>query len=225
MEIKRIVRPLEIKSIDEKGVFTGYGSVFGNTDSYQDVVVKGAFTKSLDETPAGKVKMLWQHDTSQPIGVYEVIKEKEHGLFVTGRLLIDDVQQAKEAYALLKAGAVDGLSIGYTTKESEIGKDGKRYLNELKLWEISIVTFPANELSIVNGVKSADQIITIRDFEKFLREAGFSKQKAKAISANGFKSVESQRDADEKAHTDDLLESLKRLNQSIKLEVKYDHRN
>lgn len=213
--MKRIVRPLEIKSLDEKGVFKGYGSVFGNTDAYQDVVVKGAFSKDLQSKSASKIKMLWQHNTDQPIGVYQEVKEEDYGLSVVGQLLVDEVQQAKEAYALLKAGAIEGLSIGYSTNDSHIGADGKRYLTELKTWEISIVTFPANELAVINTVKSKEDIQTIRHFERFLRDAGFSKKTAKAIAADGYKAID-RRDAD---YDKDLIDSIKNLTQTIKQEV------
>jgi HK97 family phage prohead protease len=210
--MKKIVRPLEIKSLDEKGLFNGYGSVFGNTDSYRDVVVKGAFKNDLSTKTASKVKLLWQHDSRMPIGVYHSITEKEYGLEVQGQLLVDEVQQAREAYALLKAGAIDGLSIGYTVNDSNIGQDGKNYLTDLKLWEISIVTFPANELAIINDVKSS--IETIREFETFLRDVGgFSASNAKLIAARGYKAICDQREVDSDA---DLLEALKELSNKFK---------
>jgi HK97 family phage prohead protease len=157
--------------------------------------------------------MLWQHDSRQPIGVYDEIKEDDNGLFVKGRLLVNDIEKAKEAYALIKAGAISGLSIGYTIKGSEKGKEGHLYLKELALWEISIVTFPANEQANVNSVK-AKEIDTIRKFENFLREeGGFSASQAKRLAVQGFKS-DCQRDVDDL--TASLLASLMKLNQTIK---------
>lgn len=206
---KKLVRPLEVKSLDDKGMFKGFGSVFGNTDSYNDVVVSGAFTKDLQSKSAQKVKMLWQHKSSEPIGVYHSIIEKDYGLEVEGQLLVDDVQQAKEAYALLKAGAIDGLSIGYSVNEYNNGKDGKTYLTDLKLWEISIVTFPANDLATISDVKS----MTIKDFERFLRDSGFSKSEALAIASHGYK-FRNQREADDETSTE-LLTALDTLNHSI----------
>ncbi len=208
MNKKRLVRPLEIKSLDEKGMFKGFGSVFGNTDSYNDVVVSGAFTKDLQSKPAQKVKMLWQHNSREPIGVYHSIVEKDYGLEVEGQLLVDDVQQAKEAYALLKAGAIDGLSIGYSVNDFQT-KDGKTYLTDLKLWEISIVTFPANDLATISDVKS----MSIKDFERFLRDSGFSKSEALEIASHGYK-FRTQREADDEM-TNELLKALNTLNQSI----------
>lgn len=215
---KRLVRPLEIKALDEKGMFKGYGSVFGNTDSYQDVVVQGAFKSDLQNKPPEKVKMLWQHNTTQPIGVYHSIVEKPYALEVEGQLLIDDVQQAREAYALLKAGAIDGLSIGYSVENSHIGDDGKTYLTDLKLWEISIVTFPANDLALIHDVKS----MTVKEFENFLRDAGgLSRKHAKKIISQGFKpNILCDAEADVKVHEEEnqseLLLKLNQLSQMIK---------
>lgn len=169
MEISTKSAPIQIKQLNNDGTFEGYGSVFGNVDSYKDVVAAGAFKKTLSERNS-PVKLLWQHDTSQPIGVFLEIKEDEHGLYVKGQLALE-VQKAKEAYELMKVGAVDGLSIGYSTvKEKKDVKTGIRYLTELKLYEVSVVTFPANEKANVVTVKSAfeelteDQRIKVLDF-------------------------------------------------------------
>ena len=100
---------------DSDGVFEGYASVFGIVDQGMDVVERGAFTKSLGS--GRKVKLLWQHDMAQPIGVWDEIREDERGLFVKGRIL-KDVQQGAEAMALMRAGAIDSMSIGYRTIEA-----------------------------------------------------------------------------------------------------------
>jgi len=121
----------------------GYASVFGVCDQSGDVVSKGAYTRCLKHLAASgrKVRMLWQHDQGKPIGVWDEIREDAKGLFVRGRLL-PEVQQGREAMALLEAGAIDGLSIGYRTKRAERGVDGGRTLMEVDLWEVSLVTFP-----------------------------------------------------------------------------------
>ena len=188
-------RPLQVKSIDERGVFEGYGSVFGVEDHYREVVERGAFAKTLARWRAkGRMPaLLWQHDRDKPIGVYEDMAEDEHGLAVRGRLLIDDVPLAREAWALVKAGAIGGLSIGYRTERAEFDdRRGVLLLKELDLWETSLVTFPANEAATVTGIK------TIRDFEKFLRDSGFSKREAVRIASNGF----DRRDAGEETDAD-----------------------
>ncbi len=124
-------------------VIEGYASLFGLPDQGGDVVAKGAFADSLKRLAAeGKrVKMLWQHDATAPIGIWDEIREDGKGLWVRGRLL-PEVAQAREAAALLKAGAIDGLSIGYRAVRAERDSKGLRVLAEVDLWEVSLVTFP-----------------------------------------------------------------------------------
>lgn len=175
---------------DADGSFEGYASMFGNVDRTMDIVERGAFAKSLGS--GRKIKMLWQHDMSQPIGVWDEISEDERGLFVKGRLL-KDVRKGAEAMALLRAGAIDSMSIGYRTIEAVPEAGGRvRKLVEVELHEISLVTFPANERATVTDVKS---ITTERDFEGYLREAGWSRKEAAAIALHGFKAITGQRDA------------------------------
>lgn len=124
-------------------VITGYASRFGQGDQGGDVVLKGAYARSLKaaDEAARKIKMLWQHDPTQPIGVWDEVREDETGLWVKGRLL-DTTQKGREAAALIEAGALDGLSIGYRTVRSAKNDKGQRLLTELELWEVSVVTFP-----------------------------------------------------------------------------------
>ncbi|MEO1676618.1 MAG: HK97 family phage prohead protease [Pseudomonadota bacterium] len=121
----------------------GYASLFGLPDRGGDVVQPGAYVGSLQslEAKGRKVKMLWQHDPAQPIGVWDEVREDGKGLFVKGRLLTE-VGKGREAAALVEAGAIDGLSIGYRTKRAERDGRGRRLLHELELWEVSLVTFP-----------------------------------------------------------------------------------
>ena len=206
--------PLEIREVRDDGTFTGYGSVFGNVDAYGDSVQPGAFAKSLkNKTPA----LLWQHDSSQPIGVWEDIKEDEHGLLMRGRLLVGKVARATEARELLKAGAISGLSIGYVPVEWDYvkaPKDGDekaqsrvRRLKEIDLWEVSLVTFPANDAARVTGVKN---LATIQDVEESLRDAGYSRTEAKSLIS---RIKDLQRDAEFRSHAvqnvKDLIEYLK----------------
>ena len=121
----------------------GYASLFGRRDQGGDVVQKGAYAASLQRLAATgrQVKMLWQHDLTQPIGVWDEVREDAIGLWVKGHLL-PEVEKGREAAALLAAGAIDGLSIGYRTVKSERDGKGQRQLSELDLWEVSLVTFP-----------------------------------------------------------------------------------
>ena len=187
----------ELKAVQEDGFFSGYGAVFGNVDWYNDVVLPGAFKASLEKWQS-KNKMppvLWNHNGSEPIGVYTQIYEDEKGLFVEGKLLIDDVPRAKSTYALLKAGAIDGLSIGYSTKKANQQENGVRELIEVDIGEISIVTQPANDRSLITSVKNKledGELPTLPEFEKFLRESGFSKSQSTAIASKGLRSLLSE---------------------------------
>ena len=177
------------KEPDEDGKFEGYASVFDIVDQGMDVVSPGAFRRTLDT--ARKVKMLWQHDMSQPIGVFDEIREDDRGLFVKGRIA-KEVQQGREAMALMRMGAIDSMSIGFRTKEATAEGNGSvRRLDEIELFEISLVTMPMLPDAMITAIKS---IRTIRDFEGTLRDAGFSKREAKAIAAEGFKGLADHRD-------------------------------
>lgn len=178
--------PLEVKADGAPGTFEGYGAVFGNTDRDGDVVAKGAFAESLKaRLPA----LLWQHNAKEPIGRFDVVREDDRGLYVRGRLSMTG--KGAEAYELLKMGALNGLSIGFVTKEAMRNRaTGTRTINRADLMEVSLVTFPANELARVSTVKSekaAAAIETPRDFERMLRRRGFSRARAKAITAKGFR--------------------------------------
>ena len=130
----------ESLAMDGAARIEGYASLFGQPDHSGDIVQPGAYAASLAARD-GRVKMLWQHDPAQPIGIWEELREDARGLWVKGRLL-DATQKGREAAVLVQAGAIDGLSIGYrTTRAAKDGK-GRRLLSELELWEVSLVTFP-----------------------------------------------------------------------------------
>ena len=133
----------EAVTIDGGCRIEGYASLFGVTDQGGDVVLAGAYRKSLERLRAEgrQVKMLWQHDPGQPIGVWDEVKEDAAGLWVKGRILTE-VEKGREVAALVQAGAIDGLSIGYRTVRAERDGKGQRLLSELDLWEVSLVTFP-----------------------------------------------------------------------------------
>ena len=163
MEIKRHSFPIEIKELSEAGEFSAYGAVFGNEDSYGDVIQRGAFKKSLKAWRAQNKwpRMLWQHDATKPIGVYTSMGEDDHGLLIQGKFALD-TQQGAEAYNLLKIGALDGFSIGFTIpKNGSIFQGDQRILKEIDLWEVSIVTFPANEMATLAEIKEGN--ITMSD--------------------------------------------------------------
>jgi len=194
---------LQIKAVGDDGTIEGYGSVFGVRDTYDDVIAPGAYLASLTaHKSAGTMPaMLWQHDATAPIGVWLEMVEDAKGLHIKGKLALDTVKGA-EAYALLKMGALNGLSIGFVSKEWAYDRDTDvRTLTEVDLWEVSLVTFPANEMARITGVKAADVagIKTIRQAEQALRGAGFSADTAKAFLAEVKRIALDERDAHEAA--------------------------
>jgi HK97 family phage prohead protease len=179
---------LEAKSVaetkEEAGAFAtfrGYGSVFNNLDQDYDVVRPGAFKSTLERQP--RIKMLWQHRTSEIIGSFTSLQEDDKGLLVEGRINLG-TEKGREAYALLKAGDMDGLSIGYRVKDFEVDtKTGVRFLKDLDLMEISLVTMPANQRAVVTDVKSVKEVSNLEEAEALLRKSGFSRDACRAFIA------------------------------------------
>lgn len=156
MDIKHFACALQVKALAGDGVFSGYASVFNAIDQQNEVVAAGAFARTLrqaaqqNRTPA----MLWMHDPTLPIGLWQQIREDPNGLAVEGRLALR-TQKGAEAYELLKMGALTGLSIGYRVVASRVDAQRKaRVLTDVDLFEISLVTFPANEAARVDDVKT-----------------------------------------------------------------------
>ena len=178
--LKQIHTKLNVKKVTEDGEFEGYGSVFNEVDMSQDKVMPGAFRSTLQDKGANGVKMLFQHDPSQPIGKWTELAEDEHGLYVKGKIS-SKISKGAEVLAMLQEGIVDGLSIGFRTIKSawEEGTDFRQLL-EVDLWEISVVTFPANIRARVDAVKS------VRDAERILREGGVPGSFAKLVAMHGF---------------------------------------
>lgn len=144
---------MEIKMLDKAGTFSGYASLFGAVDLGKDRVERGAFLRSLARRGADGVRMLFQHDPAEPIGTWRVIREDGRGLYVEG-LLSDGVSRAREVRELIRARAVDGLSIGFQTVRAKSDpKTGIRQILEADLWEISIVTFPMLPGARISDVK------------------------------------------------------------------------
>lgn len=152
-ETKRATLPLA--QTNAAGVIEGYASLFGVADSGGDIVMAGAFARSLARRGAAGVKLLWQHNAAEPIGVWTSIVEDSKGLKVSGRLDLS-VARAREALSLIRGGAVDGLSIGFRANRAATDKkSGLRRLIELDLWEISVVTFPMLTQARISAVKKA----------------------------------------------------------------------
>jgi len=184
---------LKIKSVEEDGTFTGYGSVFGNTDSMNEIIAKGAFTESILQHKQNKTMpaMLWQHDFRQVIGKYTELKEDDNGLYVEG--LLAKTARGKEALELLRMDAISGMSIGYMPQKYEVDEETDVITHiEVALWEVSLVTFPANNEARVADVKAMlenGELPTKTKLESLLRNAGFSRKQAKGLIARGYKGL------------------------------------
>lgn len=180
---------LDVKELTDAGMVSGYASIFGNVDQGGDRVMPGAYTKALASGRA--IRMLWQHNTHEVIGGWSVAREDSKGLWVEGQFNMD-VQRGREAYALMKAGQIEGLSIGYRVPAGGAKKasDGAYELHELDLREVSVVTMPMNEMAtaaakaqfeaenLVERLKAGDRL-TEREFEMMLKGAlGFSNSQA-----------------------------------------------
>lgn len=149
----------EIKQINNLGKFCGYASVFNIKDSYNDIVLPQAFKKTLlSKNFKTDIKMLWQHQVDKPIGYFTLIKEDSIGLYVEGQIMLN-VEKGMEAYNLIKSKAVNGLSIGYKVNDYDYDEKSQvRKLKEIELFEISIVTFPANEYSNITYCKNKNSL-------------------------------------------------------------------
>jgi HK97 family phage prohead protease len=204
----------------EYGEFEGYASVFNNTDLGNDVIKTGAFKKSLRKRGVKGVKLLYQHKTDMPIGVFEEIKEDEHGLMVKGKLALK-TQAGQEAYELLKMGALDAMSIGFRANPDEVSYDkrtNKRMIGEVDLMEISLVTFPMNPQAKVRSVKGEE--VSIREWENGMRDAfSLSRSEAK-VAAKAVHEVFEAKDTSEKLDVveanAELVDALKNLTLTLK---------
>ena len=138
----------------ESGVFTGYAAVFEQIDQGRDVISRGAFSRSLRERGTQTIKLLWQHDPKSPIGRLDMVREDGHGLFIQARLSLESIK-GRDAFALLRSGAVDGLSIGYRVREAlRDVRMRTRRLSDVDLWEVSLVTFPMQTAARVRAVNT-----------------------------------------------------------------------
>jgi uncharacterized protein len=194
-------------SVEAKtGTFEGYGAVFGNVDSYGDLIVKGAFKGSLKDWKKAKSlpPMLSQHGgmmltdmDALPIGKWEEMEEDDTGLRVKGRIINLDTERGKVIYGAMREGVLDGMSIGYRAKEFIYGtkpEEPRRTLKAIELVEVSVVTFAANGRARVDAVKAAN--LTERDMERMLtQDAGLSRSVARRLMSGGYEAVKAMRDA------------------------------
>jgi uncharacterized protein len=190
---------LDFKRADVDGTFEGYASLFNREDLGRDVVLPGAFRESLAQRGVRGVKLLYQHDANQPIGVWTALQEDSRGLYAQGRLM-RDVTKAREVMALMRAGALDGLSIGFKAVRARRERvTGVRRLEKVDLWEISVVTFPLLPEARITAAKQAPfsaAAPTEREFERWLtRDAGLTRREAHAVLRRGLSGLKALRDA------------------------------
>jgi len=208
--------PLDLKAVAEDGEFEGYLSTFGNVDRGMDMVMPGAFRRTLKERKLSSIKLLRDHDTRKVIGKWLSMDEDDRGLKVRGKLFAGTVQLATETLALMREGALDAMSIGYRTIKAQWDEEqGVRKLLDLDLWEGSIVTFPMNEMATVDAVKND---LTITDVERILREGGAPGAFAKLVAIHGFegatKRLGSRREGGESGKT--IAEMIREASANMK---------
>lgn len=204
-----------IKAVSDDGFFSGYGSVFGNVDSYNEIVAPGAFADSLSETKAkGRTfPVLWQHRSGEPIGNWDIdsLVEDDYGLFGSGNLWLDAAPYAKVAYRGMQSKAITGLSIGYYVREDSFDEKTRiRTLRKLDLVEISVVTAPANDDARIDAVKAIiaqGGLPSLKEFEQILRESGFSRSQATVIASRGLSHL-LRSESEEKASITDVFKSI-----------------
>jgi HK97 family phage prohead protease len=203
-EVKAVA--LEVKA-DKEGRVEGYASKFNEVDRGGDIVLPGAFAKTL--ITGRRIKMLWQHDPNEPLGTWDDVAEDQSGLYVRGQVLTS-LAKGAEVLSMIKAGVIDGLSIGYRTVRAIKGDTGARMLQELDLWEVSMVTFPMLESTRIDAVKAVE--LSERDLErKLTRDAGFSRSVALALMGGGYDAVKAMRDAGD----DGLSELARHMRQTM----------
>jgi hypothetical protein len=202
----RINCPLEIKAAEKDGTFTGYAAVFGNIDLGYDVIEQGAFKKAKT-TRDGMLRIAIGHNLGQLAGKAK-FEQDERGLRVEGQLALG-VSYVRDQYELMKAGILDGLSVGFNILrdgydyEERAGKH-VRVIKAAELWEFSIVPFGMNPEALVDSVKAA----SIRDFEAQLRGLGYSQTEAKALASGGFRSLNHRDGGEDSGMLADQIKTL-----------------
>jgi len=216
-ETKRM--DVELETVKLNGSFSGYASLFNEVDQGKDAVAAGAFKTSLQGRKASDIRMLFQHDPDQPIGVWNTIREDRKGLYVEGQITLG-VKRSEEVLELMRVGAIDGLSIGFKTKRARVNPTTKvRWIMEADLWEISIVTFPLLEAARIENVKSSCDAShpSIREFERWLtRDAGLSRSDARCLLANGYHALGRKHDA---ATFEPLANKFRKATKTIKSRI------
>lgn len=223
LERRQLEASIAVKAdAGEARTFEGYASVFGTVDTYNDTIAKGAFRQTLrDWKTKGKLpKMLLQHgggffggsvDDLVPIGKWTTMKEDATGLFVEGRLFDPQTDRSAAVYSALQEGELDGLSIGFRTKKSKFDEETQiRTLTEIDLWEVSLVTFPANDPARVTAVR-ADDLPSEEVMRRWLQSAGFADPQIETILARGYRALSAKT-----PDWSDVLDALRRSTDTLR---------
>lgn len=191
LQARDLAAPRTRTQVSGNGHFSGYASVFSVKDTGSDIVEPGSFTRTLKNRRPSDIRLLWQHDPREPIGVIKSLREDSHGLYVEGQLLLE-IERAKALHLLIQAGALDALSIGYKVVSSRADQAARaRRITDIDLWEVSFVTFPMQPLARLVQAKTLPT--TIREYEAFLRDAGgFSRKQAAQLASAGFNGLSQQ---------------------------------
>jgi HK97 family phage prohead protease len=218
MRINKLIdiQNLEVKQENDEMIIEGYASTFGNADSYNDIMVKGCFA-NLD---ASKVSFLYQHDMGKVLGPIKQLYVDEKGLFISAK--ISNTEKGRDYYTLCKDGAIRSFSIGFTINKGGYEyKDGIRYIKSVKLWEVSLVSIPANDQAEIYSVKGLDAT-NKRDLEQGLKMLGLSIKEAKTLISGGYSALENLRDVgkSQDENQDEIVNELKNFIKTIKGETK-----
>lgn len=177
---------IETKQDSEDGKFyefSGYAATFGNIDKVDDICVKGCFADSIQKKKdkGEKLIILWQHQRDMPLGVYFEFEEDDKGLFVKGRMPKADTFVNGRVWPQMQVGSIGKMSIGFFIIEREFNEEGIRLLKELDLFEVSLVTIPANDEAVITDMKSLEEVESIKDVESYLKEKGVSVRESKKL--------------------------------------------
>jgi HK97 family phage prohead protease len=221
MRINKLIdiQNLEVKQENDEMIIEGYASTFGNVDSCNDIMMKGCFG-NID---ASKVSFLYQHDMKQLVGPIRQLYEDEKGLFFSAK--ISNTEKGRDYYTLCKDGAIRSLSIGFVVNKGGYEyRDGIRYVKSVKLWEVSLVSIPANDQAVIYSVKGLDAT-NKRDLEQGLKMLGLSIKEAKTLISGGYSALENLRDAGKNSqdeNQDEAINLVKEFNQLLKKEKHND---
>jgi len=215
MKIKAVFNMLEKKVINIDGVdyftFKGYGSTFGNIDRDDEMMVAGCFREHIaSQTPA----LLWQHQMSEPLGVYTVVREDGKGLYVEGQMPMDDDFVRGRVVPQMKAGSVKTMSIGFTVDEYAYDKENDIIkFTKVKVWEISLVTIPANAQAMITEMKSLEEAENITELNQMLKNYGISHRKCNIIISKikEFVRDEQNKERDVQSYLKEFVEEIRKI--------------